>query len=322
MTQFFNDLFTGSSGVLTGHTSNSGHSWTKVAGSATPTLDGSGKLQPQGTAHMRAEIDAPSADYSVTAIIQNHGTFDGSVSDSGPCIRFQSAADTFYGLSYFPPNATWYLKRVVAGAETVLTTDGGAHSITDHDTDHTVVLTVSGTNPVALSATLDGTTLFTYNDSDAARITSAGRPGLVSNTATSYETYGVNFNALSADYAGGGGGSAPTITSCTPADGFVNSTQTVVIAGTNFSGATGVSVDGTNVSVSSFNVDSSTQITAVIVNGSSASATARTLTVTTPDGTATVTYTVKSRSGGGSIPPSIRFGGGKGRLLTLTLSKA
>ncbi|NHN25387.1 hypothetical protein FIA58_006840 [Flavobacterium jejuense] len=70
----------------------------------------------------------------------------------------------------------------------------------------------------------------------------------------------------------------PTITSFTPSNGCVGSTFN--ITGTNFTGATTVTIGGTN--VTSFTVNSATSITATVGTGSTGF-----ITVTTPSGTAT-----------------------------------
>ena len=70
----------------------------------------------------------------------------------------------------------------------------------------------------------------------------------------------------------------PSIISFTPTSGSTGTT--VTITGTNFTGATAVKFGGTD--AQSYTVDSSTQITAVVGNGSSGN-----VTVTTPGGTAT-----------------------------------
>lgn len=72
---------------------------------------------------------------------------------------------------------------------------------------------------------------------------------------------------------------APAITSFSPNSGPVGTS--VAIAGTNFTGATGVSFN--NVAAASFVVNSATQITATVAAGSSTGA----IRVTTPGGTAT-----------------------------------
>jgi outer membrane protein assembly factor BamB len=74
-------------------------------------------------------------------------------------------------------------------------------------------------------------------------------------------------------------GSAPTVTSFSPASGPVGTT--VTITGTDLSGATAVSVNG--IAMSSFTVNSDTQITAVVGAGT----TTGPISVTTADGTGT-----------------------------------
>ena len=79
----------------------------------------------------------------------------------------------------------------------------------------------------------------------------------------------------------------PTITSFTPSSACASSSQTVVITGTNFTGATAVTIGGT--AAASYVVNSATQITATIGTG-----TTGTVQVTTPGGSATsaATFTV------------------------------
>jgi hypothetical protein len=71
----------------------------------------------------------------------------------------------------------------------------------------------------------------------------------------------------------------PNISSFTPTSGCSNSTS-VVITGTNFTGATAVRFGGTN--AASYTINSATQITATIAAGTSGA-----ITVVTPGGTAT-----------------------------------
>jgi len=76
----------------------------------------------------------------------------------------------------------------------------------------------------------------------------------------------------------------PTITSIIPDHGKQGETLGVIITGTNFSGATEASF-GAGITVNSFNVDSSTQITANITIDADATLDGRNVSVTTPGGT-------------------------------------
>jgi hypothetical protein len=89
---------------------------------------------------------------------------------------------------------------------------------------------------------------------------------------------------------------APTVTLATPNSGNRGeSTKTETIAGTNFTGATGVSF-GTGITVNDFNVDTAIQITAHITIAWDATLGLRDVSVTTPSGTGTLTngYTVNA----------------------------
>lgn len=102
----------------------------------------------------------------------------------------------------------------------------------------------------------------------------------------------------------------PTISSFTPTNGYTGST--VVITGTNFTGATSVTFGGTN--AASFTVDNATQITATVGAGNTG-----VVSVTTPNGTGvssgSFTYNgyITNANGnwndgatwlGGAVPPS------------------
>jgi hypothetical protein len=78
---------------------------------------------------------------------------------------------------------------------------------------------------------------------------------------------------------------APTIASFTPTSGQANGTVTVTIMGTNFTGATAVSLNG--VAITGFTVVNSTTITFTVPAG----ATSGPIAVTTAGGTATTTVT-------------------------------
>jgi len=80
----------------------------------------------------------------------------------------------------------------------------------------------------------------------------------------------------------------PTITSVSPSSGIQGQTLSVTINGTYFTGTTSVGF-GSGITVNSFTVDSSTQITASVSISGSATTGARDVSVITPGGTATKT---------------------------------
>jgi uncharacterized repeat protein (TIGR02543 family) len=93
----------------------------------------------------------------------------------------------------------------------------------------------------------------------------------------------------------GNSGALPTVASVNRESGKPGDTLTVVITGTNFTGATGVSF-GAKITVVSFDVVSDTQITAIITIGSTAKTGTRDISVTTSGGTGTLPggFTVNS----------------------------
>jgi len=96
---------------------------------------------------------------------------------------------------------------------------------------------------------------------------------------------------------------APTVASVSPNSGEQGATLEVTIGGTNFTGATAVSF-GDGITVNSFTVVSTTQITTNISISATATLGSRDVSVTTPDGTGTLTdgFTVVAT---GSVTVSI-----------------
>ncbi len=80
---------------------------------------------------------------------------------------------------------------------------------------------------------------------------------------------------------------APTVTSATPNEADQGESLSVAIDGTDFTGATSVSF-GSGITVDSFTVDNSTQITANISINAAAAVGARDVSVTNIDGTGTL----------------------------------
>ena len=78
----------------------------------------------------------------------------------------------------------------------------------------------------------------------------------------------------------------------------------IVITGTSFTGATAVSF-GSDITVSTFTVDSDTQITASITIAGNAALGSHDVSVTTPYGTGTLTDGFTVLPGGGNFHPTI-----------------
>jgi hypothetical protein len=93
-----------------------------------------------------------------------------------------------------------------------------------------------------------------------------------------------------------GGGTPPTVTSFTPTSGPVGTN--VSITGTNFTGATAVTFNGTN---SSYTVNSDTSINATVPSG----ATTGPIAVTNSSGTGQSSSSFTVTGGGGGNPPTI-----------------
>lgn len=102
--------------------------------------------------------------------------------------------------------------------------------------------------------------------------------------------------------------SIPTITSLSPSTGFTTGGDTIVVHGTDLGGATDVTLGG--FAVTSFHVDSDTQIT--VVTPSISPADTYDLVVSTPDGDATASFTIVDPGTPiiTSVFPGIGFSGG------------
>jgi hypothetical protein len=130
-------------------------------------------------------------------------------------------------------------------------------------------------NGVALATTLVSATQLTATVPASAITTAGTMPVTITTSGTGGTTSpAVNFTVTVP---------APTITSFTPTSGVVGAT--VTITGTNFTGATALTLNGA--AVTGFTVVNATTITFVVPTG----ATSGTIAVTTPGGTATSTGT-------------------------------
>lgn len=96
----------------------------------------------------------------------------------------------------------------------------------------------------------------------------------------------------------GGGGTAPTLTSISPSSGARNTAMLLTLAGTGFTGATGVTFSGTGITYGNYSVSSDTSLSTTF--GISTSATSGYVTVTAPAGTSNgLAYTVTA-----AVPPA------------------
>jgi hypothetical protein len=97
-------------------------------------------------------------------------------------------------------------------------------------------------------------------------------------------------------------GSAPTLTSITPAGGTQGAAVNVTLAGTNFAAGATVGVSGTGVTVSNVDVVNANQLTATFTCGAAATVGPRNVTATTTAGTSNaVTFTVAA----GGLAPTL-----------------
>ena len=146
------------------------------------------------------------------------------------------------------------------------------------------------------SFTVDSATQITASINVAASAAAGVRDVTVTTAEGSGSLTG-GFNVVEASTADG---------EVTPASGRPGATVVVVIAGSNFTGATALSF-GEGVTVESFTVDSDTQITAHLVVADDAAPGDRSVMVTTPEGTVTLSDVFEVQApegepGGGGIP--------------------
>jgi hypothetical protein len=224
--------------------------------------------------------------------------FNGVVSS-----RFDSYAT--YGYAMLPAGAT-------TGRITVTTTSGTATSATDFVVSGTVQaptltslsptsglvgssMVITGTNFTGASAVkFNGVsaTAFTVNSATQITVTvpAGATTGAVSVITPGGTASGPSFTVTAA---------APTVSSLSPTNGLVGSS--VVITGTNFTGASAVKFNG--VSATAFTVNSATQITVTVPAGATTGA----VSVTTPGGTAngpSFTVTVPAAPTVSSLSPT------------------
>lgn len=170
------------------------------------------------------------------------------------------------------------------------------------------------TTALATTVSIGGNAATSVSVTDASTLTCTTPSAIIAGTASVVVTT-----------TGGGGSntdilytyqSAPTVAGISPPSGPLGGSSIVVITGTNFTGATGVKIGGSD--AASVNVDSPTQITCTTPGGSAGSAS---VVVTTPSGSnaANTLYTYQTAPTVTSISPSSGpLSGGKNVTLTGT----
>jgi len=175
-TPFLTDTFTEASDtILTSHTSDSGGTWAKLnmVAAQTFTVNGaSDYVSNSGTDGDIAYNSAtpPSADYSVTATINN--TTSTTVDRlAGPCVRVQADGSGYcatlggsgiFSIREYAPGGTNIYGAVLSTA---------TYSVAV-STEYTITLSITGSD---LSATVDGLGTITATD---ASVTNAGKAGI------------------------------------------------------------------------------------------------------------------------------------------------
>ena len=203
---------------------------------------------------------------------------------------------------------------ITCGVSTKIYDSGGSGSNYSNSTNGYLVLDNSGSGVITLTGSYvtevsydnlyiyrgegtSGTLVGTYNGTgNLPTITStAGQPLTIKFTSDS----GNDCSGFSISAVYSGTCASPTISSFTPSYGCVNTTD-VVITGTNFYGTSAVTIGG--VSVSSFTINSGTQITARVAGASTGN-----IVVTTPNGIGTSASVCTVASCASNIVPSSSY---------------
>ena len=237
----------------------------------------------------------PSSGNTGTSVVLTGTAFTGATS-----VAFNGTAATFTVNS-----ATKITTSVPSGATSgpiTVTTPGGTGTSASNFTVGSAppAITITGFNPtsgpVGTSVTITGTgfggassvkfngTAATFVANGTTQVTATVPSGATTGNVTVTATAGTATSSGAFTVTTG-----PAITGFTPASGPVGTS--VVIAGSNFTGATAVQFNGT---AANYSVDASTQITATVPSG----ATSGKITVAAPGGTATsaTDFTVTSAS--------------------------
>ena len=285
---------------------------------------------------------APAAVPTITSFTPTSGVANGSVTVTVTGTDFTGAtAVTLNGVAitgFTVVNATTITFTVPAGATSgaiAVTTAGGtatsaaSFTVTTPNAAPTIASlspTSAGAGSGSFTLMVTGTNFVTgtvINFNGTALATTYGSATQVSALvpAASLATAG-SFPVTATNPAPGGGTSAavnftvttpaPTITSFTPTSGLGNGTVTVTVTGTNFTGATAVTLNG--VAVTGFTVVNATTLTFTVPS----TATNGVIAITTPGGTATSTASFLVAPTISALSPTAQVVGGPALTLTIT----
>ena len=261
--------------TVTGFTPASG-----TAGTTSVVITGTGFTQAtavkfNGTA---ATVLAVNSDTQITATVPTNATTGPiSVTDSTGT-GTSTGSFTVGGTTVSPPTVTGFTPTSGAVGTSV---------------------TVTGTNlssPTAVS--FGGTAASAFSSSSSTQITATVPTGAASGVISVTTAGGTTMSSATFTVTTSGT-SAPTIASFTPISGPVGTS--VIITGTNLTGATAVAFGAT--AATAFTVNSATQITATVPAGAATG----TISVTTAGGTvaSTGTFTVTTTGGGGTTATTV-----------------
>lgn len=174
MPQFLLDNFTGASGSLTGHTSDSGSSIVVAAGAGAPSIDGNGHAHANGSIQLAYyTVDPATPDYTATVVGLQITSGYGTVGVMG---RY---SESIWGSSYYRATVDYtgavaLVKRVSnsgGAATTGLGTASVAAPNSSPGSSHPIDLVMAGTS---ISVKVNGTTLISVTDSEV----TTGRIGI------------------------------------------------------------------------------------------------------------------------------------------------
>ena len=259
MTTYVNDTFTGTAGgLLTAHTSDSGHSWAFGTGFSAnaPVISSTGGRIRGASAYGRvlfaSGVAAADGEYT-EAVVQTlttaigFGIFArGHVNLGGVCRGYMAYYSTTGGV--------WKILRLENVTTFTQVGSNATHALSV--ASHTIRLTVTGTGAsVAIELTVDGSTVISTTDTTGSRITTFGSPGVYFDTTTS-DSAGTHIDSLIADSPAVSG----TINIANPVGGKIHqrsgTTGTISVSGTYTGTPTTIEarlvLDGTNTPVSGF----------------------------------------------------------------------